>query len=340
MKRLRIPLLLAGAAAAAALWRWSPAEELATPPRASPARTPAVRQAGDTEPGGWQPMSDSVFAATMADFVIMTVHGGSAWFAFTSAEEGVMSPAELGFIPARALLDTAARFESVAEGGVTRLVAITSARVVDSAVRHMDDACSMGVEVPVRDVTARTVIEGPAFTPGMAEVVAKSVWQAAGGGADSAMALEMVQHFPPPVQGDGAAPPPADPSAKSPSRVHFVSRFILDGTEILVGDVRRSRPYPGEAADDGAHITEQRIFIAERPAAAPGAAFQVVWRSQGDDFGESASTHEVKMLLKLGTRRVPTFVIGGQYGDGGGESYLARVAPGLWRSVAGYYVGC
>lgn len=338
MTRLRVLLLLLGAIAIVALWRWSPAPD-ATRPTAPDPRTPLVHQAGDTQPGGWQPMSDSAFASTMTGFVIMTVRGDSLWFDFTSPDDSTVSLAMLGFIPARSLLDTAARFEAVGEGGITRLVGITSPQVMDSAVRYMDTSCNLGVEVPVRDVSGRTVHGGPAFLPGMAELLPKSLWQAEGGEAHRTVALELARKIPPiPAGADSTVQDMVDPFAESPFRVHTVFTFVIDDTDVLVGDVRRSMPHPVPGVE--AAVNEQRIFIAERPANDPAAEFQLAWSNQGTDMGESADIRELETLLRLGPRKVLTFIVGRQYGDGGGDAFLARTGPGRWLQVASYYVGC
>lgn len=336
--RLRILLLLAGVAAAIALWRWSPGEPPITPLAATPTRAPMVRQAGDTEPGGWQPMNDSEFVATMKDFVILTVYHDSAWFAFTSPDSAV-DLHELGFIPAMALLDTARRFDVVGHNGSVWKVAATSSRAVDSAVRHMDTSCLLGVPIHLRALAPPTDTGGTGFLPAAASMVPPSVWQLPGSSADRLAAIELSRRFPP--RGSGEAPDTSwYPSAHPDLQVVAAFRFTIEDVEFLIGKVRGVITRP--AYRPGEHYTEneQRIFIAERPASDTGASFRLGWWAQGMEDGERRAEFEPTALLRLGPKRLLTFVLDAGYGDGGGDTYLTRLGPLNWHKVASSYFGC
>ena len=353
MTRRRILLLLAGASAILAIWGWSATRDDRHSPPGAPrqagspraqARGPGAppRATSDTSPGTWQPMGDSAFAAVMTSYVIMTVDGDSANFAFTEAEDSTVSLADVGFVPARSLLDTNARFQSVAEGGIARLVGITSPQVVDSAVRYMDNACSVGVQVPVRDHAAGWERAGPAFMPGMAEMVPAPKWRIRGTDADRALAIALAREFPAADGDDGAKTGGGAAEAPAPSfRVRRVLRFVADGTEFLIGDIHSSEMRSGvQGPEHPYRYDEQRLFIAEKLPGAPTGAFRVVWRHRDAEDGEGRGVLDPRYLLRLGPGRVLTLVLDASYGDGGGDLYLARVAPGDWRRIASSYFGC
>lgn len=353
MTRPRILLPLLGAWAILATWGWSTARRNGRPTsgalrQAGSPRLPARGQGApprapfDTSPGTWQPMGDSAFAAVMTSFVIMTVDGDSAYFDFAGAEDSSVSLADFGFVPARSLLDTNARFESVAEGGIARVVGITSPWVVDSAVRYMDNTCSLGVQVPVRDRATGWEHPGPAFMPGMAEMVPGAKWRLRGNDADRALAIALARDFPA-ADGEGAAESgagAAEPSAPL-FRVRRVLRFVADGTEFLIGDIHSSELRPGVQGPGHSYRYDgQRLFIAERRPDAPTGAFRVAWRHRDAEDGEGRGVIDPRLLLRLGPGRVLTIVFDASYGDGGGDLYLARVAPGEWRHIATTYSGC
>ena len=119
----------------------------------------------------------------------------------------------------------------------------------------------------------------------------------------------------------------------APMRV-AAERVEHDGVEIIVAQAWRTRL-------EGNDPIDERIFlVAERPLGARADAWTVAFRQVSADYTDQVVTLSYGGGLLAGQPRRPVLLLDGDYRDGGGGVFVARVAPGAWREVASWYVGC
>ena len=118
-----------------------------------------------------------------------------------------------------------------------------------------------------------------------------------------------------------------------PMRV-AAERVEHDGAEMIVAQAWRGKL-------QGRDVVEEQIFlVAERPVGTRDDAWTVGFRHVSADYGDQVVTYRYVGRMLAGQPRRPVLLLDGDYRDGGGGIFVARVAPGVWREVASWYVGC
>lgn len=345
--RTRVLLSALGVVAIVGLLYWPVGGDAASPLSARRAPdssgAPAVSSARPSAAPSRDTVSSAELAARMAAYGVLLnlrqdAAGDTGSFYFVEPRDSSRLLRELGFVRAAALLDSGTRLESHGDSAPAAQLRIGSRRVVDSALR-VADPCTMEIPVPLRRDVAGDAPWVLALAPGAARVVPARVWRATTDTmADRATALRLAERL-------RLDPAEAERAtwhdsllADAPYVVKGVQHFTLDGTELLIADVRREHaPTHAPTAED--ERVEQRLIIAERDPREP-TGFRVVWHRYYADHPDEMSIEEPQLLLRMGPAGRLTLYTSGSYEDGVGGRFIARVESGRWAEVASWYGGC
>ncbi|HET7458918.1 MAG TPA: hypothetical protein VFJ74_14810 [Gemmatimonadaceae bacterium] len=121
-----------------------------------------------------------------------------------------------------------------------------------------------------------------------------------------------------------------------PFTVRTVRRFSpAPGVQALVADVRRKVNQEANPREE--HI----LLVAERDSAQPASPWTAAYAERVADNEETIESSDVLAAVALGPRRVPTLVIGREYGEGFAYALLERAGPKKWRlRWSSAYAGC
>jgi hypothetical protein len=121
-----------------------------------------------------------------------------------------------------------------------------------------------------------------------------------------------------------------------PFAVRAAWRFVpARGVDAVVADVVR------RLNQEASPFAEELLVVAERDPATPGRRYAPAYVERVSGPEETLETSEVLAALFLGPRRVPTLVLGRDYGDGTAYALVERTEPGRWRARwSSAYAGC
>lgn len=285
-------------------------------------------------------MPDSEFTRLLPRFgvLLMLRHdaptGDTASFYLLASRDSTRSLRELGFVQAASLLDSTAGFETLGDSLPPSLVRSRAVAGNDSVLRRRDSECVLESPIPLVGAGAATSAWLMALMPGSAEALSPAAWRAPVTGDDRRLAFSLARTLRPDSGTSRLAGPAA--FAAIPFTIKSLHRFSLDGTEYLVADVRRECSSAECFARQGEDDQEQRVFVAERDAGDPGAAFRVAWKHYVAGSSDNQATYEPVLMLRMGQERLLTLYL---TADTGGL-FIARVSPGTWSPLAEWYGGC
>ena len=286
-------------------------------------------------------LSDSGYAEALDSYgvIIPGQSDTSGTFYSVTITDSSFTSESLGLLRARSLLEPGTDIQLLADDGGMATASIVNRQAVDSAFRHADEGCVLGVPVALSRPEGRL--------PWVIAVGLRSARPNRRGlmmsrdAADIREATRLAALVPADTNalGDGI-PSPAQIFADVRQRV-FVQRSSLDGADLLVVRAERRKPFevPGEGGGESTklNLIEQRLLIAEHQGTRP---YTLAWsRYAAYDEDESSSETPAAIML-MGAARVPTLLTRGQYRDGVGGLFVARVAPGRWTEAAYWYGGC
>lgn len=289
-------------------------------------------------PTGSAAVPDSERVAALATWGMLLGGGDEATFYEATMKDSSVAPEELGFMRASSLVDGKLAIELHGARAAPSVAHLRAPLTADSVVRALRaEGCTEGPAVQLRrDTPAEQPWEvgliAGAATPVPLEPIADSV-------AMAAEARRLSASIPSDTASRSEGVQPAATLFRGvPFTVPAMYSFVDGATQIVVAVTRREAMSHAAGADS-MPIIEHTMLIGERPVGSR-VPLVLAWQSRDVHDEDQLTTLTPTTVIRLGREHRVTILVDAKFLDGGGATFLQRVAPGSWRDIAGSYWGC